>query len=135
MNCTPATPTLSDAVAEIVTVPATVVPPVGAVSEIDGAVVSGTVFDVVTPMVATVALPAASRARADRLCDPLDTLAEFHENWNGLAVSSTPTAVPSTSSWTPATPTLSVAVTETVIVPDTAEPLTGLVIVTAGGVV
>ena len=39
-NCTPATPTLSDAVAAIVTVPDTVAPPVGAVMAAVGATVS-----------------------------------------------------------------------------------------------
>src|SRR5712691_10209930 len=42
VNCTPATPTLSLAVAATVTVPETVAPPAGAVSVTLGAVVSGT---------------------------------------------------------------------------------------------
>ena len=44
LNCTPATPTLSDADAETVTVvPETVAPLAGAVNETAGSVVSGTV--------------------------------------------------------------------------------------------
>ena len=42
MNCTPAIPTLSDAVAERVTEPEMTEPPVGAVMETVGGVVSGT---------------------------------------------------------------------------------------------
>jgi len=41
LNCTPVTPTLSDAAAVIETLPETVEPPAGAKIEADGAVVSG----------------------------------------------------------------------------------------------
>ena len=62
-NCTPTTPTLSDADAVIVTVPATLVPFRGAAIDTVGGVMSG--FATVTDTVADVVrLPAASRATA-----------------------------------------------------------------------
>ena len=62
-NCTPSTPTSSDAVAVTVTDPLTVAPPAGAVNATVGAVVS--VFDTVTLTADdTAVLPAASRATA-----------------------------------------------------------------------
>ena len=42
LNCTPATPTLSEAPADSVTLPETVVPPAGAVTDTVGGVVSAT---------------------------------------------------------------------------------------------
>ena len=68
LNCTPAMPTLSDAVAATDVLPETVEPFTGAVTETEGGVVSGVggaTFDTVTFTVADVfVLPAASRARA-----------------------------------------------------------------------
>src|ERR1700740_1580273 len=70
-NCTPATPTLSDAVADTVIVPATDAPFAGDVSDTVGAVVSTvtvTGFEVVR-------FPAASRAIAAKMCDPFVAVA------------------------------------------------------------
>ena len=54
----------------------------------------------------------------------------------GDAVSSAPRAAPSSRNCTPATPTLSLAVAETVTAePETVAPLAGAVIETVGGVV
>jgi hypothetical protein len=54
----------------------------------------------------------------------------------GALVSSAPSAAPSSRSWTPATPTLSDAVADTVtLLPDTVAPLAGAVIDAVGGVV
>ena len=65
MNWTPTTPTLSEALAETVTVPATVAPVAGAVIETVGGVVS---FITVTLTGAAVPrFPAASRATAVRV--------------------------------------------------------------------
>src|SRR5262249_53950112 len=68
-NCTPTTPLLSEAVAETVIVPSTVAPLAGAEMETVGGVGSG--LFTVTVMEAVVELPAASRARALTVCDPL----------------------------------------------------------------
>ena len=76
LNCTPATPTLSDAVAETVTVPPTVAPPAGAVIDTVGGVVSG-LFTVTVTVVDVVVLPAASRATAVSVCVPLATVVVF----------------------------------------------------------
>ena len=77
LNCTPTTPTLSAAVAETVTVPATGEAAAGAVIATVGGVVS---LKTVTLTPAEVAvLPAASRATALRLWMPLLALVLFHE--------------------------------------------------------
>ena len=49
-------------------------------------------------------------------------------------MSSAPRLLPSSLNWTPTTPTLSVAVAVTGIVPDTVSPVCGEVIETEGGV-
>src|SRR5439155_6252702 len=68
-NCTPATPTLSVALATRLTVPLTVAPLAGEVSATVGGVLS---FDTVTVTAAeVVTLPAASRATAVSVCAPL----------------------------------------------------------------
>ena len=81
LNCTPTTPTLSEAVAATLAVPETVAPAVGLVSPTDGAVVSlgGGVleFDTVTLRCELELLPAASRATAVSECPPFETLAVF----------------------------------------------------------
>ena len=75
-NCTPTTPTLSEALAETVTVPETVAPDVGDVMLTVGAVVSETV----TLTEADVAvLLAASRATAVKVCVPMEAVAVFHD--------------------------------------------------------
>src|SRR5260221_10449981 len=77
-NCTPATPTLSDAVALTVVVPDTVAPFAGELMLTLGAVVS--VFDTVTVTADDVfRLPAASRAIAVSVCDPFPTVVVFQE--------------------------------------------------------
>ena len=77
-NCTPATPTLSEAEALTVTVPETVAPDAGAVRLTEGGVVSA--FDTVTVTAdEVVRLPAASRAVAVRVCEPFPTVVVFQE--------------------------------------------------------
>ena len=73
LNCTPATPTLSAAVAESVTaVPETVAPLAGVVIETVGGVGSGAGLLTVTLTPALVVVfPAASRATAVSVCGPL----------------------------------------------------------------
>jgi hypothetical protein len=136
-NCTPATPTLSEAEALTVVVPETVAPEAGEVMLTVGGVVSGGgAFDTVTVTAAEVVeLPAASRALAVRECEPLVAVVVFHEVEYGEVVSSAPSAVPSTKNWTPATPTLSEAEALTVVVPETVAPDDGEVMLTVGGVV
>src|SRR2546428_13706486 len=53
----------------------------------------------------------------------------------GAAVSSLPRLAPSSRNWTPATPTLSLALAVTESVPDTVAPSAGLVTLAVGGVV
>jgi hypothetical protein len=64
------------ALAVTVTVPLTVAPFAGAVSETTGGVVS--LFTVMEALLVAV-LPAASLATAVRVCDPLAAVFEFHE--------------------------------------------------------
>src|SRR6202035_2667952 len=132
-NCTPATPTLSDALALTVTVPETVAPFAGAAMLIVGGVVS---FETVTvTAVAVAVLPAASRATAVNVCEPLLTVVVFHETEYGAVVCSTPKVAPSRRNCTPTTPTLSEALAVTAIVPLAVAPLAGAVTLTVGGVV
>src|SRR5437867_11305247 len=63
--------------------------------------------------------PAASRATAVRLCVPLLAAMVAHKMAYGAVVSSAPRFAPSSLNCTPTTPTLSVALAETVIVPAT----------------
>src|SRR3989442_613895 len=121
---------LSVALAEIVTVPATVAPATGAIREIVGGVLS-----TVTLTAAAVAVwPAASRATAVKVWEPLAARVVSQEMAYGAAVTSAARLAPSSVNCTPATPTLSEAVAETEIVPETVEPADGAVIETAGGV-
>src|SRR5437773_1855175 len=99
-----------------------------------GGVVSA--FDTVTVTGdEVVRLPAASRAVAVRVCEPLPTVVVFQEIEYGDDVSSAPRLAPSTRNCTPATPTLSEAEALTVTDPDTVAPDAGAVMLTAGGVV
>src|SRR5689334_15765232 len=75
--------------------------------------------------------PAASAADAWSVWVPLLTDVVSHENANG-PVASWPIEVPSTRSWVSATPTLSVALTVTVVIPPTVAPAAGVAIETAG---
>src|SRR5439155_13299155 len=93
-------------------------------------------FETVTVTAAdVVVLPAASRARAVSVWLPLLAVVVFHETEYGAAVSSAPRLLPSNRNWTPATPTLSLALADTATVPATATLLLGLVRETVGGVV
>src|SRR5207245_11801146 len=78
---------------------------------------------------------AASRATAVKLCRPLPAVVVFQETEYGATVTSAPRFVPSSLNCTPTTPTLSVALAETVTAPDTEALAAGAVIDTAGGVV
>ena len=82
-----------------------------------------------------VRFPAASRAIAVSVCDAFDAVVVFHDTEYGEAVASAPRFTPSSWNWTPATPTLSEALADTVIVFETVAPFVGLVIETVGGVV
>src|SRR6185503_11742112 len=78
------------------------------------------------------ALPAASRATADKVCGPLVLV--FHVTAHGDDVTSAPRFAPSSLNCTPTTPVSSVAVAATVTEPETAVPAVGLLIETRGGV-
>src|SRR5712691_11911978 len=102
--------------------------------ESTGGIVS--TLETVTPTPAEVAvLPAASRATAVKLWGPLDAKVVFQEIAKGAEVSSAPRLPPSSLNWTPTTPTLSEALAETVMVPETVNPGAGAVRATVGGVV
>src|SRR5438876_1092487 len=75
------------------------------------------------------------RAMAVSVCEAFDAVVVFHETEYGEAVASAPRFAPSSWNWTPTTPTLSDALAETVIVPETVEPDVGLVMESVGGVV
>src|SRR5207237_10190088 len=62
-------------------------------------------------------LPAASRATAVRVCEPLSDVLVPTETEYGALVSSAPSGAPSTKNCTPTTPTLSEALADTVSVP------------------
>src|SRR5437762_13415002 len=85
-NCTPATPTLSDALAVTVVVPETVAPPAGAVMLTVGAVVS--LETVTVTAVAAVVLPAAAPGAAAGGGDPFPAVLDAHATDSGAAVSS-----------------------------------------------
>src|SRR5207302_579695 len=137
LNCTPATPTLSAALAVIVTVAGTVWPFTGEMMLTVGGVVSGGgPLAIVTVTGAEVLLlPAASRATAVRVCEPLSDVLVPTETEYGALVSSAPSGAPSTKNCTPTTPTLSEALADTVSVPCTVWPFTGEMMLTVGGVV
>ena len=80
-------------------------------------------------------LPAASRAIAVMVCEPLLAVVVFQETEYGALVSSAPKFVPSILNCTPATPTLSEALAVIVTVAGTVAPLLGEVMLTVGGVV
>src|SRR5437588_1647902 len=80
-------------------------------------------------------LPAASRATAVRVCEPLSDVLVPTETEYGALVSSAPSGAPSTKNCTPTTPTLSEALADTVSVPCTVWPFTGEMMLTVGGVV
>src|SRR6266516_5381982 len=98
-NCTPTTPTLSEAVALTVTVAEIVWPLRGDVMLTVGGVVSGGgALDTVTVTGADVVrLPAASRAMAVMVCEPFAVVVVFQETEYGAEVSGAPRLPP--SSW------------------------------------
>ena len=89
----------------------------------------------VTELLEVPRLPAVSRARAWRVCTPFDAVVVSHVIEYGAAVSSAPRLAPSKRNWTPATPTLSLALADTVTVPETTDPAAGAVTDALGGVV
>src|SRR5207302_6850185 len=111
-NCTPATPTSSEALAVTDTVPNTVWPLLGEVMLTVGGVVSGGggggALDTVTVTGAETGLrlPAASRATAVRVCAPSLTVVVLQETEYGAVVSSAPSAAPSRKNCTPMTATM-----------------------------
>src|SRR3954471_3409891 len=97
---------------------------------------SVTALDTVTVRTAEgVRFPAASRARALSVCDPLAAPVVSQVTEYGAAVSSAPSNWPSRRNCTPATPTLSDADAETLTWAATVAPAAGAVSDTAGGVV
>ena len=60
------------------TLPETVAPPAGLVTATEGGTVSA-LFDTVTRMLLLVMFPAASRARAVSVCEPLAAAIVFHD--------------------------------------------------------
>src|ERR1041384_5262296 len=137
LNCTPTTPTLSDADADTVTAAETDAPLAGAVNDTVGAVVPPPVLlETVTLLAADVVeFPAASRATAVSVCDPLPIVVVSQEMLYALVISSAPRFTPSNLNCTPTTPTLSDADADTVTAPDTDAPLAGAVNDTVGAVV
>src|SRR5256885_1446843 len=123
LNCPRAPPTLSEAVALSVPVADTVAPFKGAVMFPAGGVVSGGggggAFATITVTGAEVVrLPAASRATALIVCEPLLAAAVFQVTEYGAGVSSAPKLTPPVLNCTRATPTLSEAVAFSVTVSD-----------------
>src|SRR5439155_25335475 len=96
---------------------------------LDTALITGGALSTVTlTTLAGAVLPAASRAMAVKLWEPLATRVVFQEIAYGAAVTSAPRFAPSSLNCTPTTPTLSVALAETVTVPATVTPAAGAVI-------
>src|SRR5688572_13206148 len=131
-NCTPATAVSSSALALTVIVPDTVSPEAGELMLTVGGVLSLATVTVTGAEV--VRLPAASRATAVRVCEPLVVVLVFHGAEYGAVVTSVP-ALPSRKNCTPTTATLSAGLVVTVIVPETVAPLLGEVTATVGDVV
>src|SRR5262249_46923905 len=131
LNWTPTTPTLSDAFAVTLTVDLTVAPFAGDVMPTAGGLLS--TVTVTTEEVAV--LPAASRATAVKVCEPLLAVVVFHETAYGAVVSPAPSLAASSLNWTPTRPTLSEAFAVTLIVELTVAPFAGDVMLTVGGVV
>src|SRR5687768_3039907 len=80
-----------------------------------------------------VLLPAASRATAVSVCEPLVAVLVFQGMEYGAVVTSVP-AMPSTKNCTPATAMSSAALAVTVIVPETVAPEAGALMLTVGAV-
>jgi hypothetical protein len=82
----------------------------------------------------TVEFPEASLALAERECIPLTAVKEFQLILYGAVITSAPRFAPSKINWTPTTPTLSLALAETVVVPETTEPPLGAEMLTVGAI-
>src|SRR5207249_7724912 len=121
LNWTPTTLTLSVAVAVTVTVPATEEPGLGEEREMAG----GALSTVTLTPAAVAVFPAASRATADKVCEPLLAVVVSQGTEYGAVVSSAPRVAPSSLNCTPTTPTLSVALADTVTGPETGAPFNG----------
>src|SRR5436190_15050091 len=94
------------------------------------------VLETVTVTAADVVVfPAASRARALNVCEPLVAVVVSQAIVYGPAVSSEPRFAPSSTNCTPTTPTLSDAFAVTDVVPETVAPDAGAVTLDVGGVV
>src|SRR6266571_327993 len=100
-NCTPATPTLSEASALTLIVPDTVAPFAGAVIDTVGGVVS--LNTVTVTELEVYWRPSRSLATAVKVCEPLLAAVVSHETEYGALVSSAPRLAPSSLNWTPAT--------------------------------
>src|SRR5207245_3261116 len=98
-------------------------------------VIVGALTTVTLTAAAVAVLPAASRVMAVRVCTSLLAAVVFHERTYGAVVTSAPRLAPSSLNCTPTTPTLSVALADTVTVPAMVAPADGAVIETVGGVV
>src|SRR5213083_31001 len=107
-NCTPTTPTLSEALAVTVAVPCTVAPLPGEDTLTVGGVVStgggGALATVTVTGAEVLRLPTPSRATAVMVCEPLLAEVVFQEIEYGAVVSSAPKFAPSILNCTPATP-------------------------------
>src|SRR5207237_971280 len=97
--------------------------------------VADAVLATVTLIVDTAELAAASLATASSVCWPLPTFVVSQVTSYGADVSSAPRFDPSSLNCTPATPTLSDAVADTVSVDETVAPAAGELIETVGFVV
>lgn len=95
----------------------------------------GALLTVTVTAAAVAVLPAASRARAASVCAPSATVVVSHKMLYGLVVFSALRFTPSSKNCTPATPILSLALADTVTVPETIAPLAGAIMATVGGVV
>jgi hypothetical protein len=98
---------LSPALPATLTVPETDEPEDGEVMATVGAVVSATVLLTLTVTDLLTVLPAASAARAVRVCAPFETVAEFHPSDHDVVPEAALHAPPSTDTDTDTTPTLS----------------------------
>src|SRR5439155_24017055 len=135
--CTPATATLSEALAVTVIVPETGALPSGEVIATVGGVVSevgGGPFETVTSTMAdSPILPALSCARACKVCGPFPTVCVSHSASYGAVVSRA-SSTPSRRNCTTATPEASDAAAFTVTTPETVCPFPGSPMLTVAGV-
>src|SRR5205814_73680 len=119
-------PTLSDAKAEKAIVPPTADPSAGPVTTTLGDVVSAALLTVRVMPLEVAAFPAKSVTLADKTWEPLATVWVFHVREYGLVKIGDPSGIPSRRNWTFPTITLSTAVAEIVVVPETAPSVLGL---------